>query len=446
MMKKQIHRRSFIQSTGAAALAFPSLVSTAATQPQGKLAVLGGDPVRKQPFPRWPIIASNDEESILDALRRKEWCRLYGNLTTTFEKSWAEKLGIKHALGLTSGTGSLYGGLHAVGIEPGDEVILSPYTFIATLNVVIQHYALPVFSDTDLETYQMDAKSLESRINENTRCILPVHLGGNVADMGEIMAVAKKHNLAVVEDACQSHCAEWGGKKAGCIGDVGCFSFQATKILACGEGGAAVTDSDAIYDKLHAFHNNGRDRVTGTKDGYIHQGTNLRMTELQAALLNAQLTRFDEQVKKRIENADYFSQLLKDVPGIKPAKKSPGATRSTYYLYMVDYDKEAFGGLSKNQFIKAINEEGIPCGGGYKPLNKEPFLKTLIDSKVYKKIYPEQQLKTWRERNECPQNDKVCERGIFFSQEVLLGSKQDIDQIIEAMMKVHANKDALLKG
>ena len=445
MPDKSIRRRTFIQSTGAAALAFPVLVSAHAAKPYGKLAIHGGEPVRKEGFPRWPMIAENDEESLLDALRRKEWCRLYGNLVTTFEKSWAEKLGVKHAIGLTSGTGSLYAALHAVDIEPGDEVILSPYTFIATLNVIIQHYALPVFSDTDLETFQMDKNSLESRINENTRCLLPVHMGGNVVDMGGVMAVAKKHNLAVVEDACQSHCAEWDGKKAGTIGDVGCFSFQATKILASGEGGAAVTNSDALYDKLHSFHNNGRDRVTGTKDGYIHQGTNLRMTEFQGALLNSQLTRFDEQGKKRIENADYFCELLKDVPGVKPAKKSPGSTKSTYYLFMADYEKDAFGGLPKGLFIDAMNKEGIPLGGGYKPLNKEPFVEMLFNSKAYKSIYSEERLKAWREKNECPQNDKVCQRGMFFGQEILLGTKKDIDQIVDAIMKIHANKEALLK-
>ncbi|MDX9755037.1 MAG: DegT/DnrJ/EryC1/StrS family aminotransferase [bacterium] len=437
------NRRAFVKTAAAAsvALSFPTVLS--AQEEKGQLALLGGEPIRKTGFPSWPVIDQTDETNLMDALRRKEWCRLYGNITTTFEEQWAKMLGAKHAIGVTNGTSSLYAALFCVDVQPGDEVILSPYTFIATLNAVLQQYALPVFADTDPETFQMDATSVEERITEHTRCLLPVHIGGNVADMGAIMAIAQKHKLAVVEDACQAHFAEWDGKKAGAIGDIGCFSFQATKILPCGEGGAVVTSDEELWNRLHAFQNNGRDRVHGTRDGYQYQGGNLRMTELQAAILNAQLTRFEGQVQQRVENAAYLDHLLEDIPGIRPAKKSPGATLSTYYLYMVDYDSAEYNGISRGRYLEALRKEGIPAGGGYVPLNKEPIVEKMLNSRAYKRLYSEERLKAYWEKNHCPNNDKVCERAFWLSHEVLEGSKDDVEQIAQAMRKVYHNREAL---
>jgi dTDP-4-amino-4,6-dideoxygalactose transaminase len=380
----------------------------------------------------------------MSSLRERKWCRLYGNTTTAFEKKWAEALGAKYTIGVVNGTNALYAALSAVDVGPGDEVIVPPYTFVATINAVIQQYALPVFVDTDLQTQQMDASTIEAAVNPNTRCILPVHLGGNVANMGEIKKIASRHSIPVVEDACQAHFAEWQGQKAGAVGDIGCFSFQSTKILPCGEGGAVVTSRDDLYDRLHAFQNNGRDRVTGTRQGYLHQGTNLRMTEFQSALLLAQLTRLEEQCVRRGQNARLLTSLLNEIPGIEPASMHDGCTRNTYYIYMARYNPQEFKGLSRSGFLRALNREGIRCGTGYKPLNKEPFLERVFQSRHYARLFSPERLERFRDENNCPVNEELSKQGLFLSHRCLLGSEQDIVEVAGAIDRIrkHASEIA----
>ena len=316
------------------------------------------------------------------------------------------------------------------------------------MNAVIQQYALPVFVDTDLRTMEMDTRKLESLINKNTRCIIPVHLGGNVANMDEVRKVAAAHHLAVIEDACQAHNAEWRGQKAGTIGDIGCFSFQASKILPCGEGGAVVTNGEDLLNRLHAFQNNGRDRLTGTRNGYQYQGANLRMTEYQAALLLAQLTRFEDQCRLRETNAARLARLFSAIPGMHPAERHDGCTRNTYYLFMARYDPAQFAGMPRAKFLQAIHREGIPCGAGYCRLNEEPFLAKTFASRGYQRIYSDARMKRYREMNNCPENNKLCEQGLFFSQTCLLGAKSDVEQIAEAVARVqrHAAEIAAVQA
>jgi len=446
-----LNRRQFVLGAAAVGSTIPTFGGPASTARNngrtvtGKPAILGGNPVRTSPFPSWPVIGETDEEYFLDALRARQWCRLDGTTTSQFEEKWASLLGASHSIGIVNGTNALYAALNALDVGPGDEVLVPAYTFVATVNAVVQQYALPVFVDTDISTQEMDPEDLEHRITESTKCIIPVHLGGNMADMDRIRAVAKRHGIPVVEDACQAHFAEWNGKRAGSLGDVGCFSFQASKILPCGEGGSVVTSRDDIYDRLHAFQNNGRDRVNGTRYGYQHQGTNLRMTEYQAALLLAQLTRFEDQCKLRDENAAYLTSLLDDIPGIEPAHRYHGCTRNTYYIYMARYRTDGFSGLSRDQFMRALRAEGISCGSGYKPLNKEPFLEKTLNSRFYQKLFSGQRLAEYRKANECPKNDQLSREGLFFSQTYLLGSREDVDQIAEAVSRIQAHSSEIAK-
>jgi perosamine synthetase len=443
MRTDPLSRRGFLTTAaagiGAAALAAEPEAQVSvrpAVAMGGKPAILGGTPVRSTPFPSWPVIGEIDEKNFLDALKRKEWCRLGAKTTTDFEEKWAQLLGAKYAIGVVNGTSALYAALYALDVGPGDEVLVPSFTFVATVNAVVQQFALPVFVDTDLRTMEMDTRKLESLITENTRCIIPVHLGGNVANMDEVRKVAASHNLVVVEDACQAHYAEWRGQKVGGIGEIGCFSFQASKILPCGEGGAVVTNREDLLNRLHAFQNNGRDRLTGTRNGYQYQGANLRMTEYQAALLLAQLTRFEDQCRQRESNAAYLTKALSAVPGIHPAERHEGCTRNTYYIFMARYDSSGFAGMPRAKFLQALHREGIPCGGGYCRLNEEPFLEKTFASKGYKRIYPEARMKRYREMNNCPENNKLCDQALFFSQTCLLGSKADVEQIAEAVSRI----------
>jgi dTDP-4-amino-4,6-dideoxygalactose transaminase len=302
---------------------------------------------------------------------------------------------------------------------------------------VLARHALPVFVDSDLETFQIDARKVAGAITDRTRVILPVHLGGAAADLDTILAAASAKGLPVVEDACQSHLAEWKGRKVGTLGRAGCFSFQASKNLNCGEGGAIITSDEALAQACYAFHNNSRGRQTvGADFSYQASGLNLRLTEFQAALLVAQMTRLEEQAKWRDANGAYLTRLLGEIPGIAPAKMYAGCTRNAYHLYMFRYDASAFAGLTRAGFLKALRAEGVPASGGYSPLDKEPFLTNVMNGRGYQRIYGKATLDAWRERTRCPQNDRLCNEAVWFTQTMLLGPREDMDQIAAAVRKI----------
>jgi perosamine synthetase len=437
MVRMAYSRRTFFMSASAAALAGQS-VSAA----EGKPALLGGTPIRTKPFTPWPHIGQNDEQLLLTALRSGRWNRDDRGAVGEFERKWASAMGARHCLATTNGTSSLIIGLAALGVGPGDEVIVPPYTFVATVNAVLMMHAVPVFADTDIETFQINPAMIDKAITPRTACVMPVHLGGNVADMDAILAMAGKRNIPVLEDACQAHLAEWKGKKVSAIGALGCFSFQASKNLNCGEGGGLLTNDDRLIARSRSFHNNGRGFADSSFE-YVATGCNLRMTEFQAAILLAQMTRLEDQAKRREENAAYLDRELREIGGVTPAKQYAGCTRNAYHLYMLRYDKQAFAGMPRARFLKAMAAEGIPCSSGYKPLNQEPFLKRTFESKAYRRIYSAKELADWHARNRCPANDRLCEEAVWFTQTMLLGSREDMQDIVAAIRRVKANAPAL---
>lgn len=408
-------------------------------------ALLGGTPVRKQAFPSWPMVLESDLKPWLETLRARAWCRIGKGGAARFEAAYAELLGAPLCLATMNGTNALFTALNALKIGPGDEVIVPPYTFAATVNVVLLQHALPIFVDSDRETFQIDAGKIPDALTSNTRCLLPVHLGGIPADMDAIMAIAKKRSLPVVEDACQAHLAEWRGRRVGSVGTIGCFSFQESKNLSSGEGGALVTADSELFELCYSFHTNGRAWKRRSTFGYPHQGTNARMTEFQATLLLRGLTRLEAQAGTREQNADYLTQLLSEVRGIRPARMYPGATRNAYHLYMFRYEPGAFRGLSRAQFLRALQAEGVPCSGGYSPLNKEPFLEETLNSRAYRRIYTAKRLKEWFERNRCPENDRLCREAVWLFQSMFLGTRKDMEDIAEAVAKIQKHADPLAK-
>ncbi len=437
-MPNDLTRRKLLGAASTGLLATRVARSAATDKP----AILGGRPVRTAPFPSWPVIAENEERAWMKVLRNGKWNRLDGDNARQFEETWAAKLGAKHCLATANGTSALIIALNALGIGPGDEVIVPPYTFVATVNAVLIQHSMPVFVDTDPETSQIDARKIEAAITERTRCILPVHLGGSPADLDAILEIGRKHNIPVLEDACQAHLAEWRHRKVSTLGALGCFSFQASKNLNSGEGGAILTNDSDLYRVCQSFHNNGRGD-TGSGFGYVRNGANLRMTEFQAVLLLEQLKRVDEQSRSREQNAAYLTKQFAEIPGIRPTRMYDGATRNAYHLYMFRYDKTQFANLPRAQFLKALHAEGVPGSGGYTPLNKEPFLKHTFDSRAYRAIYPDKQLAAWTGRNHCPANDKLCEEAVWFTQTMLLGPREDMDQIADAVRKIQRQAAAL---
>lgn len=448
-MRDKLTRRRFLSTTcaGAAVTGLSGRNASAhkASSTNDKLALLGGAPVRNTPFPSWPVIGEREEKDLIEVLRGKRWNRIGGSYVEKFEKVWGERIGAGHCLATSSGTSALVCSMNALEIGPGDEVIVPVYTFVATVNPVLLQHALPVFVDTDRETFQIDAGKIERAITKRTRAIVPVHLGGAAANLDAILPIAKKHKLFVVEDACQSHLAEWRGQKVGTLGDLGCFSFQASKHLNSGEGGAVVAADARLIEICKSFHNQGRGELNAGL-GYVRNGDNRRLTEFQGALLLAQLTRLEEQAKTREQNAEYLTKLLREIPGIIPAKMYEGCTRNAYHIYMLRYDSNQFTGLARERFIKALRAEGIPCSGGYSPLNKERFMKATLHSRAFRYIYSPKVIAALEERNQCPENDRLCQEAVWFSQNLLLGTKQDMDQIAEAIRKIQKQASLLARA
>ena len=450
-MKNKLSRRQFI-STSAAGVVAADLAakpsarsSTRISTSNEKLAILGGPKTRTAPMTAWPILNELEEKELLKVLHSKRWNRLGGSEVDRFEKVWAERLSAKHCVATSSGTSALVTALNALDIGPGDEVIVPPYTFVATINTVFLQHAMPVFVDTDRATSQIDATKIEAAITKRTRAIIPVHLGGSVANMDVILAVAKKHHLPVLEDACQSHLAEWRGQKVGTLGALGCFSFQGSKHLNSGEGGAIMTNDDRLAEISRSFQNQGRAEPNSGFQ-YARNGDNRRLTEFQGAILLAQLTRLEEQARTRETNAAYLRQLLSEIPGISPAKMYDGVTRNAYHIFMMRYDGSQFSGLSRDRFIKALQAEGVPCSGGYGPLQKEPFIKTTLQSRAYRRIYSAKMLADWEQQNRCPENDKLCQEALWFGNLILLGTRQEMEQIAAAIRKIQKHSTLLAKS
>lgn len=440
-MKNKLNRRNFIRAAsvagtgmalGARGITFASAIT------DDKPAIMGGPMAHPTEFPGWPVIDQTEEKALLDVLHSRNWCRLGSNAVEEFEAAYGNLSGAKHCLGTSSGTAALSTILGALEIGPGDEVIIPVYTFIATYNAVVLNYALPVFVDTDIESFQIDAGRIEAAITPQTRVIMPVHIGGSPADLDRILAVGAKTNLPVVEDACQAHLAEWRGKKAGTLGLAGAFSFQASKNLNCGEGGAVFTNDGQFAQKCFNFHHQGQEGpVAGFNTGSGTRGSNYRLTEFQGNLLLAQMTRLVDQTGIRTQNADYLTKMLNEIPGIRPAKLYDGTTRSAYHLYMFRYDKSHFAGMSRESFLKALNLEGVPCSGGYGMMNKSAYVMGLAKNRQYLTIYGEKFMNEWLERSQCPQNDRLTtDQAVWLFQTMLLGTRKDMDQIAEAIRKI----------
>ena len=447
-MKDSLTRRGFVRAAAAGSALLTGLglqrPSTARAANVDKPAILGGTPVHKGGWPKWPEWRQEWEPRILEILRSGRWYRGNGDGNIAeFETGYAKLLGAKRCLATASGTTALITSLQAIGLDAGDEVIVSPYTFIATYNAVLIHKALPVFADTDPATLTMDPSTIESRITDRTRLILPVHIYGMPCDMDPINAIAKKHGFNVVEDACQAWLAEYKGKKCGTLGDLGCFSFQNSKHIPSGEGGAISSNSDELIDRCTAFHNCGRATGTFQGNGCFTRGSNFRMQHYQAAMLVQQFDKLVKETETRRNNADHLIAGLKDITGVDPAQL-PENSRAVWHLFPLRYDSQQFNGLSRDGFMRALRAEGIPCSGVYHEQYYDGLLDEAIASRGFKRLFPEKRLKEYRESLEdLKGNRQVCETTVGLSQSLFLADRTDIDHIIEAIRRIHAHSDAL---
>jgi dTDP-4-amino-4,6-dideoxygalactose transaminase len=448
MKRPDLTRRQFITTASATSLAvaasrtLPSYADV--TRKASKLALLGGEPVRKnKPWPDWPQVDDQIVDAVTKTARSGIWCRIQSATGTvpTFEQAYAELMGTRFCVATGSGTQALHTCVEALGIGPGDEVVTSPYTDPGTIMGILAARALPVMADLDPESFQLDPADVERRITENTRAIMPVHMMGQPCDLERILAIAKKRALPVIEDAAQAHLGEYQGKKLGTIAPLGCFSFQSSKTIACGEGGAIIGSDEELMDKCYTVHNHGTNRQGRTE----MIGPKYRMNEFEAAVLLAQLAGAQERFRRRNENAAYLTARLKGFPGLIPQKLDPGTASGSFYLYSMTYRKEHFNGADRSRFLKAIAAEGL----GLSPyiergLHREPWVENVLKSKVYQKMYSPGRLRRYRDELACPKCDQVCQEMVMlWASGPLLGTRQDMDDIADAILKVYENRDQL---
>ena len=335
-----------------------------------QLAIAGGTPVlQRSDYQNWPIIGEDDRRLINEVLDSGVVAGGTAPQVAALESEWTAYVGARHCLTTSSGTAALHMALAAVDVGPGDEVITSAFTFLASASCALHQNAIPVFVDIDPRTYNMDPAKLEAAINERTKAIIPVHIQGLPADMDLIMEIARKHGLYVIEDACQAHGAEYGGRKVGSIGDVGTFSLNNFKNLCGGEGGLFTTD-DEMYLKKGLLLRCFGDEIDEVSHRRIYNASILgymyRNQELPAALARAQLMHLDERNAVRIANANYLTQELGKIPGVIPPY-CPPECKHVYFMYNVRFDPQAAGvDCERRRFRiaveKALFREGMLVG------------------------------------------------------------------------------------
>lgn len=396
--------------------------------------------VEKMTFPRWPQFGKDDEDALLRVLHSGNW-GIRGRETEDFEKSFAAYQHCRHCITMVNGSVTLRNALLACGLEAGAEVIVPPYTFLATATSAIEANCVPVFADIDPDTYCIDPEQIEARITPRTKVIIPVHLGGQAADMDRIMEIARKHKLYVIEDCAHAHGAEYRGQRVGSIGDIGSFSFQSSKNLCSGEGGAIVSNNDELAKRCWSIHNCGRLKEGGW---YQHEilGGNYRLSQFQAAILNAQLKRLDPAIEKRAENAGRLDEKLSRIPGIRPLLRRAESTRMARHIYIFRYDASVFG-APRQSFLEALKATGIPASAGYSTLiYEQPFMR----QKNFGTFHAAGQWPDYSQVN-CPVAENAArEEGCWFPQQVLLGSKADMDKIADIVAGIYENRERLTQG
>lgn len=452
---KSTKRRQFLIQSGilSTAAVIPSLQKKrflSGSTNQQTPAILGGkSTIQANNWIKWPIWdTEKDERLLLEVMRSGVWSR--AQVVNQFEKAWADTIGTKRCLTVVNGTQALIVAINQAKLGPGDEILVTPYTFIATIQAILANGCIPVFVDVDPETFQMDPNKIEAKISPRTKAILPVHILGLPCDMVHIMSIAKKHQLTVIEDTCQAPLAEINHQKVGSFGLAGCFSFQNSKNIAIGEGGAIVSNDEAYMDRCYSYHNLGFPFgvTTGSVSaGSIIQGSKVRFTEYQAAIGLAQLTRLEAQTQTRNERAAYLSTMLKTIKGIQPYRLYPSVTRAAFHLFPFRYNPSEFKGLSRAHFLQALQAEGVPCTSGYTTLNTQAFLQETFQSKHFKKLYSSSELNyaQYMAQNQCPLNDQLCQEAVWFTQNLLLGSKEDMELILNSIQKIQREAENIKK-
>lgn len=397
------------------------------------LAANGGSPVFSagDPFPSWPMSDQDERQSILEVLESGRWGSNTGDVVATFESEFAAYQDARFATCMVNGTIGISVALKALGVGVGDEVIVPPYTFIASASAALLIGAIPVFADVDPTTHNIDPAAVERAITPRTKAILVVHLAGRPADLDALTAIGRKHGLPVIEDAAQAHGAAYRGRKVGAIGDLGSFSFQSSKNITGGEGGAVLTDDPQLASALYSLVNVGRVRGGGW---YEHHsvGYNLRLTEFQAAVLRAQLRRHPAQQQVRERFVARLTEALADEVAsgrVLLAPPDPDITAHGRHLFVFRVPELGAAKL-RDEAVKALAAEGLAAASsGYVPLHRnEPLVAETTE--ICRRLGRTYQV------SDCPNADLVSADTIWLPHHYLLGTEDQAEQVAEAITKV----------
>lgn len=390
------------------------------------LAINGGEPIRKTPFPGFPVFDAREKNALMEVLESGVWGGYNPNVAE-FEQAFAEFHEARFGIAAANGTVTLETALAAAGIGSGDEVIVPPISFIATATAVLRVGAIPIFADIDGDTCNLDPQRVRECLTGRTRAMIPVHFAGQPADMDELMKIAAENQLVVIEDCAHAHGASWRGRSVGSIGDFGSFSFQASKNLTAGEGGFLTTNNGELAEIARSICNQGR-RTGGEWYEHVRLGTNYRLTGWQAAILLTQLSRLPEQIETRQKNARSLGHMLDGLDLISLPVVDERTTSHSYYLYLIRLNTTEHPNLDKHKFASALAAEGIPCSSGYPhPL----FRNEVFDSHEHTV-------------GQCPQAERMCTDTFWLSHEVMLSSENDLQDVFLALEKLMKLKDQLM--
>ena len=398
-----------------------------------KPALLGGERTKTSPFPLWPIYDECERKALEEVLESRVWWRTPGGKTLEFEQEFASYHGAKHGVAVTNGTAAIEVALAAIGVGPGDEVIIPDFTFMATASAVLFTGALPVMVDIRPDTYCIDPALVEAAITDRTRAIIAVHMGGCPADLDSLKAVAERHHLLLIEDSAHAHGSRWKDAPIGTAGIAATFSFQSSKLMTAGEGGIIITNDDDVERRIRSVHDCGRMPGKWFYSHYIY-GSNYRLSEWQGAVLSCQLARLDEQTKKRHENGRLLDRLLSGIEGITPQSLDARCTRNGHYAYIFHVNATVFAGMTTERFIEAMEAEGVPHQASYPPVHA----LDLFQSGAYKtRLCPDRANDDHPFlRAEFPVTRRAAWETVWIPQYALLGGEEDMHEIARAVEKI----------
>ena len=403
-------------------------------------AWLGGAPACDFEWPRWPQFDHDEEGRLLQVLRSGKWW--YGDEVRAFEEEFAAFQGAPFAVSCTNGTTALEMALRAIGVVEGDEVIVPPYTFIATASAVINVGAIPIFADIDPETLCLDPQQVARHVTARTRALVPVHVAGRMADMDALNDLAQQHNLEIIEDAAHAWGSQRDGRGAGCWSRAGTFSFQETKNITAGEGGILVTEDESLADLCRSFTHCGRAKGSAWYD-HDMLGSNLRMTEFQAAILRAQTARLPAQVARREQNAAHIRDGLSSIAGLQFQANDDRMDRRSFHMQMLRVDAENFG-MPRDRLLAALNREGVPVSAGwYRPLYQNPLFLNAHVGPVHGITAPLAGKDVCYTDVSCPVCEAVCADALWIPQYVLLADTSRIEQLVAAFRRVARHAPAI---